>query len=68
MSNSNYSISNNNTVYNAAKKFGFDYNNTYQGTTGTLHGVKTIGGHNNHGHLGAKLHSTNIVLYKPYKP
>ncbi len=68
MSNSNFSISNNNAVYNAAKKFGFDYNNTYQGTTGTLQGVKTMGGHNNHGHLGAKLHPANIVLYKPYKP
>jgi hypothetical protein len=47
---SQFSASNNASVYSAAKTFGFMKN--YQGTAGTLSGVTKVGGHNDHGHLG----------------
>lgn len=66
MSDSRFSVENNTAVYNAAERFGFSHANTYQGKTGTIAGVKTMGGHNNHGHLGFKRHPTNVSQYLPY--
>jgi RHS repeat-associated protein len=54
MDNSIFSINNNKSIYEAAFRFGFDPKNTYQGSRGSIPGVKTMGGHNNHGHLGLK--------------
>lgn len=61
MSDTRFNTTNNKAVYNAAARFGFDWNNTYQGTTGTVPDVKTMGGHNNHGHLGMKRNPTNFI-------
>ena len=60
MNNQSFSINNNKSVYDAASRFGFDPKNTYQGTTGSVPGVKTMGGHNNHGHLGFKRNPSNF--------
>jgi RHS repeat-associated protein len=63
MDNSLFSVGNNKSVYEAAFRFGFDPKNTYQGTTGSVSGVKTMGGHNNHGHLGLKRNPSNFTYY-----
>ena len=60
MSNSQFNVGNNKSVYDAAFRFGFDPKNTYQGTKGSIPGVKTMGGHNNHGHLGMKRNPSNF--------
>jgi RHS repeat-associated protein len=60
MNDNRFNSSNNQGIYNAASRFGFDPINTYQGTTGNLSGVKKMGGHENHGHLGFKNKPTNI--------
>ena len=66
MSNKKFNVKNNQTLYNLAKQFGFDPQNTYQGTSARIPGVKKMGGHNNHGHLGMKRKPTNFTPYKPY--
>jgi len=68
MSDKRFNVGNNAAVYEAAKRFGFDSKNTYQGTTGSVPGVKTMGGHNNHGHLGIMRNTANFKTYKPYTP
>ena len=68
MSDNRFNVGNNAAVYDAANRFGFDYRNTYQGSTGTIPGVRTMGGHNNHGHLGLMRNPTNFIMYKPYTP
>jgi RHS repeat-associated protein len=68
MSDNRFNLNKNKAVYNAAFRFGFDPKNTYQGTTGSIQGVKTMGGHNNHGHLGLKRNPSNFINYKPYMP
>jgi hypothetical protein len=68
MSDKRFNVANNAAVYEAANRFGFDPKNTYQGTTGSIPGVKTMGGHNNHGHLGLMRNPTNFIMYKPYTP
>lgn len=60
MTNINFDISNNKAVFDAAFKYGFDKLNTYQGTANKLSGVKTMSGHDNHGHLGFSVNPINV--------
>jgi RHS repeat-associated protein len=60
MDNNKFNLGNNKSVYDAAFRFGFDPKNTYQGKKGNIPGVKKMGGHNNHGHLGLMLNPTNF--------
>jgi RHS repeat-associated protein len=64
MANPKFSAGKTMSVYSSAYKFGFDPANTYQGESGNLRGVKQMGGHNNHGHLGFKLHPANLIIIK----
>jgi hypothetical protein len=52
-----FSADNNQSLYNAARTFGFTTN--YQGTNGTLTNVNQASGHNNHGHLGLNYSDLN---------
>ena len=47
-------------VYKIAFKYGFDPEKSYQGKIGALIGIVTMGGHNNHGHLGFKKNPSNF--------
>ena len=67
MNSKKFNLEYNTAVYEASFRFGFDSKNTYQGKTGSITGVKTMGGHDNHGHLGFKRNATNFINYKPYK-
>lgn len=53
-SDSQFSVSNNQTVYDTAKTFGFteNYQGNSPGKNTGLTGPKPVGGHNDHGHLG----------------
>lgn len=50
MTDKQFSVAKNQLVFDTAAKFGFTEN--YQGNSAKLKGIKTAGGHNNHGHLG----------------
>jgi hypothetical protein len=58
-----FSQKNNQTVYDRAKKFGFDTN--YQGTNGKLARVRKVAGHNDHGHLGFNPRATIFTVCRP---
>lgn len=47
----------NTQLYSTAGKFGFT--NNFQGTNGNLLGVKKVGGHDDHGHLGLDYNNLN---------
>ncbi|RFS18648.1 hypothetical protein DVR12_27435 [Chitinophaga silvatica] len=67
MDSKKFSIEKNEMVYRAAYRFGFDWKNTYQGKLEMLNGVRTMGGHNDHGHLGMKDgNRTNVSSYVPF--
>jgi len=53
-SSSDFSVANNQAVYNVASTFGFtvNYQGNSQGRNTGLTGPQAIGGHNDHGHLG----------------
>ncbi len=53
-SDSQFSVANNQAVYNVASTFGFtaNYQGNSQGRNRGLTGPQAIGGHNDHGHLG----------------
>jgi len=53
-------------VFAAARRFGSDWNNTYQGTNKLLQGVKPMDGHNDHGHLGFFRNPTNITRHQTF--
>lgn len=67
MNSKKFNLEYNTAVYEASFRFGFDSKNTYKGKTGSIAGVKTMGGHDNHGHLGFKRNATIFFNYKPYK-
>ncbi|MEQ9120845.1 DUF6443 domain-containing protein [Fulvivirga sp.] len=61
-----FSLTNNQSFYDTAKKFGFTRN--YQGTNGSnISGASRVGGHNDHGHIGRGSNTLNILEIK-YKP
>lgn len=75
-----FNIVYNQAVYESAFRYGFDRGqvdkkgrikyktgNTYQGLTGPIFGVKKVGGHDDHGHLGFGINPINIINYEPYK-
>jgi RHS repeat-associated protein len=57
-----FNSSKNQLFYVLAFWFGFDPKNTYQGKGGGLEGVKKMGGHDNHGHLGMDKKFKNITI------
>jgi hypothetical protein len=61
-----FSLTNNQSFYNTANKFGFTRN--YQGTRGSsISGVTRAAGHNDHGHIGRGSNMANIIEIR-YKP
>ncbi|MEO8648324.1 MAG: RHS repeat-associated core domain-containing protein, partial [Acidobacteriota bacterium] len=76
-SDSQFSVTKNQTVYDIAETFGLtkNYQGTTQGKNTGIQGVPTSGGHNDHGHLGydagsarvtkAQGVSVNRGVYKP---
>ncbi|RMG01716.1 MAG: hypothetical protein D6735_11385, partial [Acidobacteria bacterium] len=65
-SDSQFSVEKNQAVYDVAKTFGFNenYQGNRQGKKTGLQGVKAIGGHNDHGHLGYNRNNARITNAK----
>lgn len=61
-SDAQFSVQNNQTVYDTARTFGFttNYQGTNRGNNGDIQGVTRAGGHNDHGHLGFNQADANI--------
>jgi len=57
-----FSVQNNQTVYDTARTFGLttNYQGTNRGNNGEIQGVTRAGGHNDHGHLGFNQANANI--------
>jgi RHS repeat-associated protein len=57
-----FSVQNNQTLYDTARSFGFttNYQGTNRGNNGEIRGVTRAGGHNDHGHLGFNQADANI--------
>ena len=66
MNDSRFNVGYNQMVYNSAYTFGFSWKNSYQGKSNLLDGVRTMSGHNNHGHLGLRTNPSNMLPYRPY--
>lgn len=62
-SDTQFSVQNNQTVYDTARSFGFttNYQGTNRGNNGEIQGVQRAGGHNDHGHLGFNRADANIL-------
>jgi RHS repeat-associated protein len=63
---SSFSTKNNQNVYDTATTFGFTSN--YQGTSGSLTGPASAGGHNDHGHIGRGNNNTNVTTISRTRP
>jgi RHS repeat-associated protein len=59
-----FSVQNNQTLYDTARSFGFttNYQGTNRGRNGEIQGVTPAGGHNDHGHLGFNRSDANIFI------
>jgi hypothetical protein len=66
MSSKSFSNEKSAAVFAAAKRFGSDWKNTYQGLTKSLQGIRPMDGHNDHGHLGFFKNPANITPHQTF--